>query len=73
MWAFRIVKDQVFSDCHANLGNNVTEMQVNLFIFDFPPQPFYENIIAPGSSATYNRQVIARNHREAWKWRFLHP
>ena len=73
MWAFRIIEDQVFSDCRASLGNGVIGMLVNFFIFDCPPQPSYEDIIPLGSSAIYNRQVIVSNDREAWKSRFMRP
>ena len=73
MWAFRIKEDRVFSDCRVSLGNGVIGMLVNFFIFDCPPQPSYEDIIPQYSSALYNRQVIASNHREAWKSRFMRP
>jgi hypothetical protein len=63
MKEFRIEEDLVFSDCRASNGNGVIGIQVNLFIFDFSPQPFYEYIIPPGSSSIYTRQVIASNHR----------
>jgi len=73
MRAFGVVEDQVFSDCRASFGSGVIGMQVNLFIFDCSLQPFYEDIIPPSSSAVYNRQVSASNHREAWECRFLRP
>ena len=54
--AFRILEDQVFFDCRVSLGNlgnlgdGVMGMQVNLFIFDCPSQPFYEDVIPPSAS-----------------------
>jgi hypothetical protein len=65
MWAFRIIEDQVFSDCRASLGNGVIGMLVNFFIFDCPPQPSYEDIIPLGSSAIYTGrwlQAIIKRH-----------
>ena len=47
------LEDQVFSDCRASLRNGVIGMQINLFIFDCPPQPFYEDIIPLGSSSIH--------------------
>jgi len=49
VWAFGVVKDQVFADGSPRLGNAVVSVQIYLFIFDGSPQPFDEDVISPGS------------------------
>jgi hypothetical protein len=40
----------------GNLGDGVMGMQVNLFIFDCPSQPFYEDVTPPSASSTASMQ-----------------
>ena len=60
-----VVEGQIPADPGAGLGDAGASSQVDLLIFDAPPQTLDEDVVAPGALAICYRQLFASKHREA--------
>jgi hypothetical protein len=60
MWASPVVEDDVAPVRCACLRDVCIGVQVDLLIFDCSPEPFDEDIVAPGAFSVYYRQCIGK-------------
>ena len=51
MWASAIVKCQISAD--AGVGHGLIGVEIDLLVFDRPPEPFDEDIVPSGSLAIH--------------------
>ena len=63
MGASAVVEAEIAADGGTGLRDAGVGVQVDLLVFDAPPEPFDEDVVAPGPFAIYYRQVIVGNHR----------
>jgi hypothetical protein len=64
MWSPCVVEGQIPGQAFACDRDTVIAVQVDLFVFDGSPEPFYEDVVAPGPLAIYYRQCIAKQCHE---------
>ncbi|KZL16169.1 hypothetical protein PsAD2_03498 [Pseudovibrio axinellae] len=63
MWALLVIKGDVLLNGFSGLWYTGVGLEINLFVFDSAPEPFDENIIAPGSFAVHrNLDLLALEH-----------
>ncbi len=53
MWTSAIVKGQIPTDPGAGFGHGLVGMEIELFIFDRPPEPLDEDIVPPCAFAVH--------------------
>ncbi len=53
MWASAIVKGQISTDADAGLRHGLVGVEINLLIFDRPPEPLDEDIVPPRALAIH--------------------
>jgi hypothetical protein len=53
MWASAIVKVQIAADTSASLGHCLVGVEIDLFVFDRPPEPLDEDVVAPCALAIH--------------------
>lgn len=53
MWASAIVEVQISTDASAGLGHGLVGVEIDLLVFDRPPEPLDEDIIPPCTLAIH--------------------
>jgi hypothetical protein len=53
MWSVLVVLGKVFPQPALCLTDAVVSMQVDLFVFDAPPQSFHEHVVPPAAFAIH--------------------
>ena len=46
MWTSGIVEGQIAADASAGLGHSLVGMEINFLVFDRPPEPLDEDVVA---------------------------
>src|SRR6202167_2982821 len=58
-----IVEGQITTDRRTGLADAVVSSQINLLVFDAAPQPFDEDVVAPGALAVHaDRDAVVGQH-----------
>ena len=55
-----IVEHQPVADALFGLGHTIIGFEIDLFVFDAPPQPFNKDIVAPGTLAIHTDANMSR-------------
>ena len=53
MWASAVVKVQISADASASLGPGLVGVELDLLVFDRPPEPLDEDIVTPRTLAVH--------------------
>ena len=65
MWAAAVVESEIAADPGAGLRDAGVGPQVDLFVFDGPPEALDEDVVAPGALTHLLPAGDAKHHREA--------
>lgn len=53
MWASAILEGQISADASSGLGHCLVGVEIDLLVFDRPPEPLDEDIVPPSSFAIH--------------------
>lgn len=53
MWTSAIVEGEIAADASASLGYGLVGVEIDLFVFDRPPEPLDEDVVAPRALAIH--------------------